>query len=308
MRSKVLTYMKRFGPAGITGANPVSKLHRELNSTGGKRGQDCLDQVLKELVEENRLIVVRERSRIVRIAFSKKELHANTPTNKEQKMTVVATSVEEQVPLGVNAAEELTAIETPAATKPDMLKDVNRGLKVLQAAANPEGVLPEGSLPYELIMAGTDLKKPRALLVNRHLGKLGVRTTSLGQSVVKMGVEVTLEQFSELQHADKQHRDEWKKQKSTTPATQAGIESTPSGEQQSAKESTSSSVEPELAPTLSEVLGGLVARVKTLEAERDALKIECDGLRTEKAQLKDELEMHRVGDELFEEAQRLLNV
>ena len=308
MRSKVLTYMKRFGEHGITGANPVSKLHHELNSAGGKRGQDRLDLALKELVEEGKLVIERDGSRIVRVAFSEAELKASTPTTKEQKMTVAATSVEEQTPIAANPAEEVPVLETSATAKPDMFNDVNRGLKVLQAAANPEGVLPEGTLPYELIMTDMGLKKPRALTVNRHLGKLGVRTTDLGRSTVKMDAEVTLEQFTALQEADKRHQDERGKQKTTAPAAQVRVTDKSDGKKQLSKDPILlPPVEPQLTPTLSEVLGGLVARVKALETERDTLKDENDGLRTKNSQLKEELEIHQVADELLQEAQRLLS-
>lgn len=299
--------MKRFGEHGITGANPVSKLHHELNSAGGKRGQDRLDLALKELVEEGKLVIERDGSRIVRIAFSEAELKASTPITKEQKMTVAATSVEEQAPIAANPVEEPPVPETSTTAKPDMFKDVNRGLKVLQAAANPEGVLPEGTLPYELIMTDLGLKKPRALTVNRHLGKLGVRTTDLGRSTVKMDAEVTLEQFTALQEADKRHQDERGKQKTTAP-TRVRVTDKSNGKKQLSKDPILlPPVEPQSTPTLSEVLGGLVARVKALETERDTLRDENDGLRTKNSQLKEELEIHQVADELLQEAQSLLS-
>lgn len=304
-----------FGAEGVTGGNPVAKIYHELNSNGGQRDQKNLDEALKQLALERRLIVVTNKGRIVRIALAKQELRTDKSTKKEQKMSV-AVSHDVQEPSQITPDEPKVSERRHKAVG---LEAVNLALEALQREADADGRLPEDAKPFEIIVMGTSFTEPQAKALNRDLGQLQMRTTDYVKksvdpetshdvaahyrSTVKMNVLVTQEQYDELRQTDKQRHDDKKKRKdvpgkTTKPATV-----------KMANEPILPSIdERQPTPTLAELLEGLVARVKSLESERDTSKAEADKLRTENTRLKEDLKSYQVADELLDEARGLLEL
>jgi hypothetical protein len=320
MRSSVLTYLRTFGVEGVTGGNPVAKIYHELNSNGGQRDQKNLDEALKQLALERRLIVVTDKGRIVRIALAKQELRTNKSMEKEQKMSI-AVSHDVQEPSQITPEEPEVSERRHKVVG---LEAINLALEALQREADASGRLPEDAKPFEIIVMGTSFTEPQAKVLNRDLGQLQMRTTDYVKksvdpetsrnvaahyrSTVKMNVLVTQEQYDELRRTDKQRHDDKKKRKDVSDKATKTRPAKPAAVKVANEPILPLIDEREPTPTLSELLEGLVARVKSLETERDTSKTEADKLRAENARLKEDLESYQVADELLEEARGLLEL